>query len=205
MVEDFDKRQADLPTRHTAKAIAIRNELQQLTANVRSTNPANLWGFSYQKDRHTEQEKQNMVQAFKDKHEDDIDSLSKAHSAEVSAEKGKKGGLLSGALSATQTQAGTLMGLVGGTTGVLGMALTGMLDEMGLSYTAIDIETDLDSLMQEVGLKEKDAQSNVSDPTVKRLKAECEGRDGYRWDDAMAACVIDTTKNDPPIDVVNPY
>jgi len=204
MVDEFDKRQAALPTRHKADAIALRNELAQLTANIRSTNPANIFGISYQKDRHTEKDKQDMVQAFKDKNEDAITAMSKAHSAEVDAQRGKKGAL-KGAFDATRSPAGMLMGLVGGPVGTLGMAITGLLTEMGLNYTAIDIETDLDSLMQEVGLKEKDGQSDVSDPDAVFLKAECEERDGYRWDDAMATCVVDTIKKADPIDVVNPY
>ena len=207
MQEDFDKRQAALPTRHKANAIAIRNELAKVTDKVNSKKQANILGITYQKDRYTEKEKQDMVQAFKDKHEDTITALSKAHSKEMDAQRGKKGAL-KGAFDATRSPAGMLMGLVGGPVGTLGMAITGLLTEMGLNYTAIDIETDLDSLMQEVGLKEKDAQSNVSDPDVVFLKAECEERDGYRWDDAMASCVIDTTKkadSATPIDVVNPY
>jgi hypothetical protein len=204
MQDEFDKRQADLPTRHKANAIAIRNELAKVTDKVNSKNPANLLGITYQKDRYTEKEKQDMVQAFRDKHEDTINTLSKAHSKEMDAQRDKKG-MLKGAYDATKSPAGMVMGFLGGPLGLAGMALTGLLTEMGLNYTAIDIETDLDSLMQQVGLKEKDAQSDVSDPDVVFLKAECEERDGYRWDDAMATCVVDTIKKADPIDVVNPY
>ena len=210
MQDEFDKRQADLPTRHKANAIAIRNELAKVTDKVNSKNPANFFGVPYQKDRYTEKEKQDMVQAFRDKHEDTINTLSKAHSKEMDAQRDKKG-MLKGAYDATKSPAGMIMGALGGLTGLAGMAITGLLTEMGLNYTAIDIETDLDSLMQQVGLKEKDAQSDVSDPDVVFLKAECEERDGYRWDDAMATCVVDTTKKKDttkkadPIDVVNPY
>ena len=88
--------------------------------------------------------------------------------------------------------------------GIIGKAMSNALTHMGLSYSPVAIEVDLDKLEQELGLKESDAQSSVADPTVERLKAECEGREGYRWDDAMATCVIDTTKKQT-LDVVNPY
>jgi hypothetical protein len=205
MQKDFTTRQNALPARHQHDAHAIRSQLQALTENVRSTNPATTFGISYSKDRHTQQEKQNMVQSFIDEHGKTIDSLSKSHSAEVNAanKDGKKGGLLSGAMSATQTPAGMVMGMVGGVVGTLGMALSGALSAAGLQHNPIDMETDLDSLMQEVGLKEKDAQSDVSDPDYLYEKNMCATKKGFKWDDETNTCVVDTAEISL-VDVVDP-
>jgi hypothetical protein len=209
MQKEFSKTQNALPARHKADAHAIRSQLAALTANVKSTTPATFMGFTYNKDRHTDQDKQNMVQAFVAEHGKTIDAMSIAHSAEVNAanKDGKKGGLLSGAMSGIQSPAGMAMGVVGGVVGTIGMALSGMLQSVGLQHNPIDMETDLDALMQEVGLKEKDAQSDVSDPQYTYEKNMCAKKDGYRWDDATLSCVIDTTKSvssEDPIDVVDP-
>jgi len=205
MQKDFTTRQNALPARHQHDAHAIRSQLRSLTENVRSTNPATTFGISYSKDRHTQQEKQNMVQSFIDEHGKTIDSLSKSHSAEVNAanKDGKKGGLLSGAMSATQTPAGMVMGMVGGVVGTLGMALSGALSAAGLQHNPIDMETDLDSLMQEVGLKEKDAQSDVSDPDYLYEKNMCATKKGFKWDDETNTCVVDTAEISL-VDVVDP-
>tara|TARA_R110002020_G_scaffold160008_3_gene344314 strand:- start:2603 stop:3442 length:840 start_codon:yes stop_codon:yes gene_type:complete len=156
------------------------------------------------KNKHNPKNK-SLVQDFKDKWGKTINQMSKTNT-QVEQDKARSKGLLSNLTSAAPTNA--LEAMVSAIApmgiGIIGKAMSATLTSWGLSYSPVAIETDLDQLEQELGLKETDAQSNVADPTVERLKAECEGREGYRWDDAMASCVIDTTKKQT-IDVVNPY
>lgn len=101
MQKDFTARQNALPVTQRHNAHAIRSELRALTENVRSKDPATIFGINYSKDRHTQQEKQAMVQSFMDKHGKAIDDMAKDHNAEMNA-KGKKGGVIGGAMSAMQ-------------------------------------------------------------------------------------------------------
>ena len=108
MQKDFTERQNALPVTQRHNAHAIRSELRALTENVRSKDPATIFGINYSKDRHTQQEKQAMVQSFMDKHGKAIDDMAKDHNAEMNA-KGKKGGVIGGAMSAMQSPAGMLL------------------------------------------------------------------------------------------------
>ena len=171
--ENSKRAQAQKHMRMSASAIDEMAALQRQIKEI-STFKEGFWKGFRKQDNKTKRQVQDLIQNYQAKFKDTLKRDADLNTRMINSQ------------GFTMNTSGA-QGLLGSLTGLplMGIsAIQGLFNSLGIAYHKTDTEKELEALMVEWGLIEKEH----NEKTVEERKVLCERKEGWEWDEAAQVC-----------------